>query len=231
MQREHYEDGNGRFIRELFEEDVAHLRPLPSVPFDTANYITAKTGKYGKFTLDAGKHRYSASPVFCESIVNLKITSASVTVLDQDMHEIVRHKRLYGSDHESMDWVPYLAYIARKPRSLRNSGIYDMMPQTMRLYMDSCESKDRGRILKVLAELTERTGFTSAVNTVNEVVRMNATDPDSLETLYRRTYADVPVLPPLDSGPDIPKQRIIPFRNDLQKLDAVLHKGGAFNHG
>ena len=58
--------------------------------------------------------------------------------------------------------------------------------------MDSCESKDRGRILKVLAELTERTGFTSAVNTVNEAVRMNATDPDSLETLYRRTYADVP---------------------------------------
>lgn len=64
--------------------------------------------------------------------------------------------------------------------------------------MDSCESKDRGRILKVLAELTERTGFTSAVNTVNEAVRMNATDPDSLEILYRRTYADVPALPPLD---------------------------------
>ena len=132
---------------------------------------------------------------------------------------------------ENMDWVPYLTYIARKPRSLRNSGIYDMMPQTMRLYMDSCESKDRGRILKVLAELTERTGFISAVNTVNEAVRMNATDPDSLETLYRRTYADVPVLPPLDSEPDIPKQTIIPFRNDLQKLDAALHKGGAFNHG
>ena len=94
----------------------------------------------------------------------------------------------------------------------------------MRLYMDSCESKDRGRILKVLAELTERTGFTSAVNTVNEAVRMNATDPDSLETLYRRTYADVPVLPPLDSGPDIPNKGVIPFRNDLQKLDAALHK-------
>ena len=111
MQREHYEDGNGRFIRELFEEDAAHLHPLPSVPFDTANYITAKTDKYGKFTLDAGKHCYSASPAFCESIVNLKITSASVTVLDQDMHEVVRHKRLYGSEHESMDWVPYLTKI------------------------------------------------------------------------------------------------------------------------
>lgn len=88
------------------------------------------------------------------------------------MHEVVRHKRLYGNEHERMDWLPYLTYIARKPRSLRNSGIYDMMPQTMQIYMDNCESKERGRVLKVLAELTERTGFASAVRTVDEAVRL-----------------------------------------------------------
>ena len=148
MQREHYDDDDNRFISELFEEDKARLRPLPCVPFDTALYTTATTDKYGKFTLDAGKHRYSASPAFCESIVNLKITSSAVIVMDTDMHEIVRHKRLYGDEHERMDWLPYLTYIARKPRSLRNSGIYDMMPQTMQLYMDNCESRERGRGLK-----------------------------------------------------------------------------------
>lgn len=229
MQREHYDDDNSRFISELFEEDKARLLPLPSVPFDTALYTTAVTDKYGKFTLDAGKHRYSASPAFCESCVNLKITSAEVIVMDKDMHEIVRHKRLYGEEHERMDWLPYLTYIARKPRSLRNSGIYDMMPQTMQIYMDNCESKERGRVLKVLAELTERTGFASAVKTVDEAVRLNATDPDSLQSLYRRTYADVPLLPPLESKTFIPHQKVIPFRNDLQMLDAALMKGGASN--
>lgn len=54
----------------------------------------------------------------------LKITSSVVIVMDADMHEVVRHKRLYGDEHERMDWLPYLTYIARKPRSLRNSGIY-----------------------------------------------------------------------------------------------------------
>lgn len=230
MQREHYDDGSNRFISELFQEDKARLLPLPSVPFDTALYTTATTDKYGKFTLDAGKHRYSASPAFCESCVNLKITSSNVIVMDKDMHEVVRHKRLYGEDHERMDWLPYLTYIARKPRSLRNSGIYDMMPQTMQIYMDNCESKERGRVLKVLAELTERTGFTSAVNTVDEAVRLNATDPDSLQSLYRRTYTDVPLLPPLDNNASIPHQKVIPFRNDLQMLDAALLKGGA-SHG
>ena len=229
MQREHYDDDESRFISELFEEDKVHLLPLPSVPFDTALYTTATTDKYGKFTLDAGKHRYSASPAFCESIVNLKITSSAVIVMDTDMHEIVRHKRLYGDEHERMDWLPYLTYIARKPRSLRNSGIYDMLPQSMQIYMDNCESKERGRVLKVLAELTERTGFASAVKTVDEAVRLNATDPDSLQSLYRRTYADVPLLPPLENKAALPQQKVVPFRNDLLALDAALKKGGALN--
>ena len=42
--------------------------------------------------------------------------------------------------------------------------------------MDNCESKERGRVLKVLAGLTERTGFASAVKTVDEAVQLNATD-------------------------------------------------------
>lgn len=229
MEREHYEDNKGRFISEIFAEDKARLIPLPSVPFDTALYTTATTDKYGKFTLNNGKHHYSASPAFCASTVNLKITSTRVTVLDSDMHEVVTHKRLYGNEYESMDWIPYLKYIARKPRSLRNSGIYDMMPQNMQLFMDSCENKERGRVLKVLAELTDRTGFSSAVKTVNEAIRMHATDPDSLKSLYNRLYSDVPTLPPLDDDVLIPQQKIVPFRNDLKALDAALRKGGASN--
>ena len=145
------------------------------------------------------------------------------------MHQVVRHKRLYGDEYERMDWLPYLTYIARKPRSLRNSGIYDMMPQTMQIYMDSCESSERGRVLKVLAELTERTGFASAIKTVDEAVRLNATDPDSLRSLYRRTYTDVPLLPPLENKALLSQQKVIPFRNDLTILDAALKKGGASN--
>jgi hypothetical protein len=99
----------------------------------------------------------------------------------------------------------------------------------MQIYMDNCETKERGRVLKVLAELTKRTGFTSAVKTVDEALRLNATDPDSLQNLYRRTYTDVPFLPPLENNTSIPQQKVIPFRNDLKMLDAALMKGGASN--
>ena len=227
MEREHYDDEDDRFISELFVRDKEAFLPLPSVPFNTSLYTTARTDKYGKFTLDKGKHRYSASPGFSEDTVRLQLTSSEVIVMDSNLHEIVRHRRLYGDEAESMDWIPYLKYIARKPRSLRNSGIYDMMPRSMQVYMDSCENSERGKILKVLAELTERTGFSSAVNTVDEAVRLQAVDPDSLRSLYRRIYADVPLLPPLTARDGIPKQNVIPIRNDLDGLDAILRKGGA----
>lgn len=229
MEREHYDDENSRFISELFLGDKAALLPLPAVPFDTSLYTTARTDKYGKFTLDAGKHRYSASPAFCEETVRLQITSAEVVVMDSDLHEVVRHRRLYGDEHESMDWIPYLRYIARKPRSLKNSGIYSMMPDSMQVFMDSCESRDRGKILKVLAELTERSGFTSAVNTVDAAIRHKATDPDSLMNLYRRTYMDVPPLPPIEPDETFPQMNVISFPTDLSALDAVLRRGGAAN--
>ena len=229
MEREHYDDEDSRFISELFQEDKAALLPLPSFPFDTSLYTTARTDKYGKFTLDKGKHRYSASPAFCEETVRLHITSSEVVVMDSDLHEVVRHKRLYGDERERMDWVPYLRYIAHKPRSLKNSGIYDMMPESMRMYMDSCENKDRGRVLKVLAELTDRSGFESALATVNKAIEHQVTDSDSLMSLYRRTYMDVPPLPPIEKSGSIPQMKVIIFPSDLAALDAVLTKGGASN--
>jgi len=226
MQREHYD--KGRMISDLFEEDKAALLPLPSVRFDTAGYGSATTDKYGRFTLDNGKHRYSASPEFCEKTIQYKLTSSEVIVMDMNLHEIVRHRRLYGDEKESMDWLPYLKYIARKPRSLRNSGIYDMMPESMRRFMDTCESADRGKILKALSELTDRTGFDSALRTVDEAINLQIKDPDSLKNLYRRLYTDVPVIQPLESSMDMPLGKIIPLRNDLFLYDEAL-KGGAQN--
>ncbi len=223
MQREHYD--KSRLISDLFQEDKAALLPLPSVRFDTAGYGTATTDKYGRFTLDDGKHRYSASPEFCEKVIQYKLTSSEVVVMDMNLHEIVRHKRLYGDEKERMDWLPYLKYIARKPRSLRNSGIYDMMPENMRRFMDECDSSDRGKILKALSELTDRTGFDSALRTVDEAIQLQIKDPDSLKSLYRRLYSDVPVLQPLESSMDMPLGSIIPLRNDLSAYDEAL-KGG-----
>lgn len=100
------------------------------------------------------------------------------------------------------------------------------MPEGMQQFMDGCDNRERGRVLKVLSELTERTGFDSALHTVNEALMHGGTDPDSLRSLYNRLYADVPQLPPLDNVSPIPSAKIIPFNgSDLKKMDAALKKG------
>jgi hypothetical protein len=178
-----------------------------------------------------GKYVYSASPAVKESEATLMITSSDVTVYDHSMNVITCHKRLYGDEeHERMDWVPYLKYIARKPRSLRNSGIYDMMPVNMQTYLDKCSNADRGSILKALAELTDRDGFDNALQAVDRAIDYSATDPDSLKALHNRLFSDVPQLPALDSSIDKMLGNIVPFRSsDLSKMDQVLTKGGAYN--
>ena len=186
---------------------------------------TITTNGWGKFTLYKGKHEYSVSPKHTNAVVTLKLSSATVTVLDENLREIITHKRLYGDQkQESMEWIPYLSYISRPPRSLMNTGIYEMMPSGMRNYLSDCHGTDRGKILKVIAELTRRTGFDSAVQTVDQ-----ATDADSLQNLYRRIYADVPELPPMIIHGTVPHLEQMPA--DLESYDRCLLGGGVASNG
>ena len=220
--REHYRHA-GETIEERFETDRAALKSLPEKPFDTAKYEQVLVDKWGKFTLNEGKHTYSAAPEYAGQTIWLKITAEYVTVIDSEQNEITVHRRLYGDEQqESMNWLPYLECIAKKPRSLRNSGIYPMLPETMRAYLDTCRNSDRGQILRMLCELTRNTGFESAVNTIDHAIRYNAKDPDSLRALYRRLYSDVPELPPLTNLTVLPG--LAQFPADLKCYDELLGK-------
>ena len=216
-------------ISELFEADKAALMPVPSVWFDNSRIITwLKTDGYGRFTLNNGRHEYSSAPKYALGTVNARIDSTFVTVLDNDYREIVTHRRLYGDDHQSsMEWVPYLEYISRHPRSLKNTGIYGMMPDTMQSYLNNCDGSQKKDVLHILSELTERTGFDSALHTVEQAIRYEAHDPDSLRSLYNSLFSDVPQLPPLTTGDLIPELDPMPVH--LEDYDRFLKRGGGLN--
>lgn len=213
-------------ISELFRNEKSSLLPLPEIPFDLSTTLYGiHTDPYGMFTLDKGKHKYSVSPKHANGVVNVRLTSSAVTVLDETEHVIVIHKRLYGEDTQpQMDWVPYLDYISRHPRSLKNTGIYEMMPESMQDFLGNCSREDKHDALKILSELTERTGFESALKTVDKAIQYKANDPDSLRSLYQSIYSDVPTLPPMTENDLIPQVRQIPVK--LSDYDALLRKRG-----
>ena len=68
-------------------------------------------------------HEYSVSLKYTNTVVNMKLTSSLVIVMDENYREIVRHRRLYGdTKHQSMDWLPYLKLLSIRPRALKYSG-------------------------------------------------------------------------------------------------------------
>lgn len=211
-------------IASLHEGERAFLLPLPSTAYDTCRYEIIKCDKWGKFKFGNPNHEYSASPEYSEKEVLVKASSTTVEVLDGENNVIATHKRLYGNTkQQSMDWLPYLTCIASKPRSLRNSGIYDMLPDNVKFYLDNCKNSDRGQILKALAELTSRTGFSSAVDTIDLAIQHEAHDADSLKNLYRSLYSDIPEIPPLPIQSEIPN--VAPLSNaNLAAYDSFLER-------
>ena len=224
--RDHYRH-NGT-IEELFKEDLKHCHPLPETEFEPSSRKAITTNNWGKFYLNKAMHEYSASPKHANTKVNLKLTSSSVIVLDENYREIVRHRRLYGdTKQKSMDWLPYLKQLSFRPRALKYSGIYDMMPEAMKEFLKNCTNTETGKVLKVLAELTDKTGFESALSAVNQALYYGATNADSLKNLYRRIYPDVPELPPIALDTEIPN--VGQMATNLIAYDVFLKKGGVDN--
>jgi hypothetical protein len=59
---------------------------------------------------------------------------------------------------------------------------------------------------------------------VEQAIRYEAHDPDSLRSLYNSIFSDVPQLPPLDAGNLIPD--LDPMPAHLEDYDLLLKGGG-----
>lgn len=185
MHRRHYRHEST--IASLFDEDCRNMLKLPESCYEVATYVTVKTNAYAKFSLNAGCHTYSTSPRYANSRLLVKLTAHEVIALDEDWRQIANHRRLYGPNcQESMNWLPYLAQIARRPRALKYSGIYELLPQAFREYLDGCDKNALGQSLRALALLCSRGSFEVAVNVAAEAVRLKAQDLDSLLVIYSR---------------------------------------------
>lgn len=218
--RYHYR--KNKLITDLFLDDMRELLPLPSAKFDLSDYRLFKTDQTAMFTVD-GKFTYSSHPDLRRKNVLVRFTSSEVAVLDKCMKEIVVHRRLYGDEKStSLNWIPYLRAIARKPRSFLNTGIAEYMPHEMRTYLLSCDNGDRGRILNIMADLNDEKGFEAVSSLISRAVEMNAMDPDSFELLYRRLYKEIPSLSPLDLPAGTPRMSSMTF--DLSQYDRLLKR-------
>jgi len=225
LDRIHYR--KDRLISELFKEDLLHCNILPHVAFESQSYESVRVDSYGKFTLEKGKHSYSSMPRFAGERITVCKTSGEILVLDKEMNVVVTHARLYGKEQqESMDWIPYLKQLSKRPAALKYTGIYQLLPHQVTEWLDKKDNSGRGKALTLLHDLTSRSSFSVAVDALQTALDYNSSDPESIIAVHTQLTNNVPELPPVALPPSVPV--LLAAEPDIMQYDkAFLNTGGS----
>lgn len=112
--------GTGRYKRELWEEDVAALKPFPKLEYKPVKWEARHADKSGIISIDT--HRYSTSSYCANSMVHVKIGAFDIEIYDRGMKFVVSHKRCYYGTG-SIDLTTYEDSFVKSPRALYGSGV------------------------------------------------------------------------------------------------------------
>jgi transposase len=219
MDRAHYQKGHA--ISELFSQEKALMLPLPSEDYDVCRYDSCKADLYGKVRLE--KKQYSTSPSLAGAIVMVKQTAHHVYVLDKSMRVVAKHKRLYGSQNESMCWLPYLSQLARKPGAIKYTPVYELLPMPLKNHLNGVGKKECGRIFKIIAELTKTNSFEKTITAVTNTLERGVVDADSIVATFNRLNAPELKLPKLNLSQEIPELPAVTFKSGI--YDSFMKAG------
>jgi transposase len=220
MNRMHYK-GYG-MIKDLFMEDKQEFFKLPNVSFEVYLHEFAKADNYGKVKFDG--RTYSTSPSMAGRQVIVKVGAYDIEILDTDCNHIIEHRRLYGEEKESMNWIPYLELMSKRPTALKYTGLYNQLPQILKEYLDKSDYEGKKQALKLFTKMTVAAGFDTAIESFEEGIKLGVSDPDSIWATYcRLTTGSLPEpeLPLPDTVPELKK-----YTPDFKIYDKLIATGG-----
>lgn len=220
MNRNHYVIG--RKIATLFDEDKKSMLRLPMHRYEVCRYENAIADNYGKVKFNGGK--YSSSPIFARREVIIKATAYDVMILDQNYKYIQGHARLYGDKKDSMQWVPYLELMSRRPTALKYTGFFRELPHILQGYFEECDYQQKKASLKLLVKMVSEKDLDTATKAFERALEKGAKDTDSIWTSYytlTHKAVDIKDLKVPDSTP-----KLKAYETDTGIYDTLLKKGG-----
>jgi Transposase and inactivated derivatives len=183
-QRDHYKKGAP--IHLLFEDDRQALTYLPRHPFAACRYARVKTDGYGKFSVD-GKHFYSSSPEWAGKEVVVRIGAHTIEPLHPSGEPITVHARLFGKQRtDSVDVRTTLSRLLHNPGAWRNSQLRGFLSEPLRDGLDGLERAQLKETLETMSQLSERYGFDTALQAMEEATRLGRLTSASCVVLAAR---------------------------------------------
>lgn len=162
-------------IHRLFEDDRKSLLALPVQPFDACRYVCLKADGYGKVRID-DRHYYSTRPENAGQEVWVAIRAHTIDVLDDHKKILVRHSRKFGDQRsDTCDYRTSLAILLRNAGAWKNSGVRELVPENLRIVMDSQPRVELQATLRTMQQLTRAYSFETALTALEEGLRINRT--------------------------------------------------------
>lgn len=216
MQRKHY--NKEQLIAELFEADKEAMLTVSPVDFKVSRFQAAKTDKYGKVMFET--NLYSSSPKLAQESVYLEITSDTITIMDTNYNPVVTHRRLYEKYGESMDWLPYISLMARRPTALKYTGFYQELPGIWQNYLSGLPSEKKREALLTLNTILQKHDIEAATDALEIALKAGAKDCDSILASYYRLTCKVHQMQPMQL--QNPYIEVPSFQTDNAKYDCLF---------
>ena len=200
MQKAHYKKQLPE--ETLFAADRAALLPLPRRRFNVCRYEYARADGYGKICLD-GKHYYSTTPEWAGQSVLIGIRAHTIDILRADGSVLVSHLRSFSSERsDHLDHSTSLALLLKNTGAWRNSGLRSTFSEPLRQTLDEQSRTDLRKSLQLLSTLSDRYGFDTAMQAMEEAVKRGSLNLCDTAVLAAR-LAGYGLDTPPELGPDL----------------------------
>jgi transposase len=205
--------GAGASVAARWEEERAHLLPLPPQPFDCARRVGAKATSTAEVAF--ATNRYSVPSAQAHRPLTLKADVDTVRIYD-GATLVAEHPRCYAQHRRISDWRHYLPVLARKPgavpfaAALREGALPAAFEQFRR---ELCAREaDGNRAFVRVLELALRHPLDVVTRAVEQALACRAYHVDAVVQLLDQQHPPDPAPPPLDLAryPALPTVRLAP---------------------
>ena len=138
--------------------------------------------------------------------------SDTVIIMDTRYQTIVEHSRLYGKGKESMNWLPYIDLMSKRPTAIKYTGFYENLPDNWKKYLSDLPAEEKREALLALHTMLLKHDINVASDVLSITLSNGVKDADSILASYRRLTSPVHQMNPIQLKPTVIKMPV--FQTD-----------------
>jgi len=140
--------------------------------------------------------------------------------MDTKYNPVVTHRRLYEKGRESMDWLPYISLMAKRPNALKYTGFYQELPEIWQNHLSDLPPEKKREALLTLNTILQKHDISAAADALKIALDVEVKDSDSILASYYRLTNKVQQLQPMQlKNPYI---KMPSFQTDNSRYDSLF---------